>query len=327
MAYTDIDDPSAYFQTRIFTGNENTLAVTFDGNSDLQPDFVWIKNRADNYNNSFFDSVRGVTKRMASNNNGGEATVAASLTAFGSDGFTLGNDTTANAPNNSHASWNWKKTTGVFDIVSYTGNGSNRTISHSLGSVPKMMIVKRRDASASWFVYHVKNGNGNVMKLDNTEAVSAYAEYWNSTTPTSSVFSLGTAATANVNNGTFIAYLFGNKQGVSKCGSYTGNANANGTFVHLGFKPAFVMVKQTNTGDEPWVIKDSKRSPINTHADSATLFASVNSAESNRDAMSFLSNGFKCRDNGAPINSGSYIYLAFAEQPFVTSKGIPATAR
>jgi len=329
MAYTTIDDPSAYFQTKIYAGdNASNLVLTFDGNSDLQPDFLWQKQRGGATDHNLSNSVIGADQGLSSNTNEEEQDNGTGyIKSFQSNGFTVGNSDKVNASSSTNVAWAWKEQAGVFDIVSYTGNGSNRTISHSLGSVPKMMIVKRRDASASWFVYHVANGNGNVMKLDNTEAVSAYAEYWNSTTPTSSVFSLGTAATANVNNGTFIAYLFGNKQGVSKCGSYTGNANANGTFVHLGFKPAFVMVKQTNTGDEPWVIKDSKRSPINTHADSATLFASVNSAESNRDAMSFLSNGFKCRDNGAPINSGSYIYLAFAEQPFVTSKGIPATAR
>jgi len=328
MAYTTIDDPSAYFQTKIYAGdNASNLVLTFDGNSDLQPDFLWQKQRGGATDHNLSNSVIGADQGLSSNTNEEEQDNGTGyIKSFQSNGFTVGNSDKVNASSSTNVAWAWKEQAGVFDIVSYTGNGSNRTISHSLGSVPKMMIVKRRDASASWFVYHVANGNGNVMKLDNTEAVSAYAEYWNSTTPTSSVFSLGTAATANVNNGTFICYLFGNKQGVSKMGSYIGNGNANGTFVYTGFKPRWIMIKGTNIARN-WGINDTKRSPINQTQDS--LYANVNDAETGSgNYIDFLSNGFKLRDTALTMNGAyNYIYMAFAENPFVTSTGVPATAR
>ena len=330
MAYTEIDDPSSVFQCMLYTGTRANLNVTFDGNSDMSPNLVWVKDRTNTNNQIIFDSVRGINKAILPNAANAETTYTDSVTAFNSDGFTLGDDDEGqcNVDGNACASWNWKEQAGVFDIVSYTGNGSNRTISHSLGSVPKMMIVKRRDASASWFVYHVSNGNGNVMKLDNSEAVSAYAEYWNSTTPTSSVFSLGTAATANVNNGTFIAYLFGNKQGVSHCGSYIGNGNANGPMIWLGFKPAFLLIKRT-TAVDTWHLVDNKRDPHNMveqNQSPDTAYAD----NANAVDFDFLSNGFKLKnnDNNGNNSGDKYIYMAFAENPFVTgSSGIPATAR
>ena len=327
MAYTDIDDPSAYFQTTLYTGNASAgHAITNSGNSDLAPNWVWIKSRDDTSQHRIYDTVRGVQKPLKSDLANAEGTDNNGVTAFGSDGFTLGNEAQSNGNNLNFVSWNWKEQAGVFDIVSYTGNGSNRTIAHNLGVVPKMMIVKRRDASASWFVYHVANGNGNVMKLDNNEAVSAYAEYWNSTTPTSSVFSLGTAATANADGGTFIAYLFGNKQGVSKMGSYTGNGNADGAFVYLGFKPAFVMWKRTDTTNN-WMIGDNKITTFNPKDN--MMRADVANAQLSTNPVDFLSNGFKIRLTGNAFNnsSGTYIYMAFAENPFVTSTGVPATAR
>ena len=327
MAYTDIDDPSAYFQTTLYTGNASAgHAITNSGNSDLAPNWVWIKSRDDTSTHRIYDTVRGVQKPLKSDFANAEGTDNNGVTAFGSDGFTLGNEAQSNGNNLNFVSWNWKEQAGVFDIVSYTGNGSNRTIAHNLGVVPKMMIVKRRDASASWFVYHVANGNGNVMKLDNNEAVSAYAEYWNSTTPTSSVFSLGTAATANADGGTFIAYLFGNKQGVSKMGSYTGNGNADGAFVYLGFKPAFVMWKRTDTTNN-WMIGDNKITTFNPKDN--MMRADVANAQLSTNPVDFLSNGFKIRLTGNAFNnsSGTYIYMAFAESPFVSSSGVPATAR
>ena len=326
MAYTDIDNPSeTAFNTKLYVGNAtDDTSITSVG---FQPDWVWIKTRSGVASSAIFDSVRGTGKRIKSDSTGAEITATDLLTSFDSDGFTINQGGAVNEDGHNMVSWNWKEQAGVFDIVSYTGNGSNRTISHSLGSVPKMMIVKRRDASASWFVYHVANGNGNVMKLDNTEAVSAYAEYWNSTTPTSSVFSLGTAATANVNNGTFICYLFGNKQGVSKMGSYVGNGNANGTFVYTGFKPAWFMLKQTNATDN-WHIFDNKRDPFNMME--KNLRADLSNAEFDSGVdIDFVSNGVKLRntDDNGNGSGDTYIYMAFAENPFVTSTGVPATAR
>jgi len=329
MAYTTIDDPSAYFQTETYTGDGGgTRAVTFSGNSNLQPDWVWIKNRGTTNEHLIFDSVRGVQVALNSNDKTTDDSISNSLTAFNSDGFTVAANTSCNANNNTYVSWNWKETADAgFDIVSYTGNDTARTISHSLSAVPKMMIVKCRNVAKEWTVFHSSQGNGKFMELDQTTAVQTATNRWNDTSPTSSVFTVGVDSSVNASNQTYIAYLFAEKQGYSKFGSYTGNANANGTYVYTGFKPAYVLTKQTNSSDEPWIIKDLKRSPLNTGVDSPTLFASVNTAESNRDGMDFFSNGFKCRDNGAPINSGSYLYMAFAESPFVTSTGVPTTAQ
>ena len=324
-----IDKPSDYFVTNLHTGNGGTQAITGVG---FAPNWIWIKNRTSAEGSGIFDTVRGATKMLCSANDDGESTTTNSLTAFGTDGFSVGANNRVNQNTNNIVSWNWKEQAGVFDIVSYTGNGSNRTIAHNLGVVPKMMIVKRRNAdSTSWFVYHVANGNGNVMKLDNTEAVSAYAEYWNATTPTSSVFSLGTAATANVDGGTFIAYLFGDSS-ISKMGSYTANANVNGTFVFTGHKPAFLLIKNTSQATD-WIMYDNKRDgyePQNKEFRANTSAAERNAEDNN---VQFCANGFKLRNAGTKSNADSgntLIYMSFAEQPFVTSTGngsIPATAR
>jgi len=329
MAYTDIDDPSAYFQCTLHTGTGSEQAITHGGNSDLQADLVWIKRRDATNNHRLTDVVRGVTEELYTDIADAEDTQAQGLKSFASDGFTLGTNAGYNANNGTYVSWNWKKQAGIFDIVSYTGNGSNRTISHSLGSVPKMMIVKRRNASASWFVYHVSNGNGNVMKLDLEEAASAYAEYWNETTPTSSVFSLGTATTANADGGTFIAYLFGNKQGVSNMGTYLGNGNVDGTFIYTGFKPAFFLAKKSSQAGNYWSMWDNKRSTSFNPID-LRLAPNVNGADiTGADCCDFLSNGVKLRATDTDYNGSglTYIYMAFAENPLVTSTGVPATAR
>ena len=321
-----IDKPSDYFVTNLHTGNGGTQAITGVG---FAPNWIWIKNRTSAEGSGIFDTVRGATKMLCSANDDGESTTTNSLTAFGTDGFSVGANNRVNQNTNNIVSWNWKEQAGVFDIVSYTGNGSNRTIAHNLGVVPKMMIVKRRNAdSTSWFVYHVANGNGNVMKLDNTEAVSAYAEYWNATTPTSSVFSLGTAATANVDGGTFIAYLFGDSS-ISKMGSYTANANVNGTFVFTGHKPAFLLIKNTSQATD-WIMYDNKREGY--EPQNKEFRANANAAERNAEDnnVQFCANGFKLRNAGTKSNADSgntLIYMSFAEQPFVTSTGVPATAR
>ena len=351
--YTTIDDPTAYFQTKIFTGNENTLAVTFDGNTDMQPDWVWIKNRADNYNHSLFDSVRGATKRIASNATLAEATVAATLTAFNSNGFTLGNDTTSNAPNNSHVSWNWKAGTSFtndasstsvgsidsagsvstdagFSICSYTGTGSAGTIKHGLSTAPKMIIVKKRNDTNNWDCFHASLGATKHIYLNAINAVMDNDNRWNDTAPTTSVFSVGDGASVNASSDTYIAYCFAEKQGYSKFGSYVGNGNADGTFVYLGFKPAFVIVKNTGV-NENWSMHDPKRNE-NVSPNFARLTPDDNQTEATNTTFAkveLLSNGFKLGNSADVINDASvtFIYMAFAEQPFVTSTGVPATAR
>ena len=228
MAYTTIDDPSAYFQTDLFTGNAtDDTAYTLDGNSDMQPDWIWIKNRTDSEQHRLMDSVRGASKVLKSSDGGVEEDVSTHLKSFDSDGFTLGTDNAVNGNTDSMVAWCWKESaTAGFDIVSYTGNSSVRTISHNCGAIPKMMIVKKRSDADNWSVYHQATGAGNFTILNTTAASAGSSTMWNNTTPTSSVFSLGNKGEVNANTQTFIAYLFADVQGYSKFGSYTGNGNA-----------------------------------------------------------------------------------------------------
>ena len=329
MAYTTIDDPSAYFQTTLYTGNGGTQSITNTGNSDMQPDWTWIKRRDSADNHNTFDSVRGATHRLITNLTNAQDTVTNMLTSFNSDGFSVGSHAGVNGSSMTYASWNWKKQAGVFDIQTYTGNGSNRTISHNLGAVPTMMVTKVRSTTNQWLVYHKSMGNTETMKWDDTSAATTQSNLWNSTTPTSSVFSVGTHTGSNLDGGTFVIYLFGDKQGVSKMGSYTGNGNANGKFVYTGFKPAFLLWKLTTAAGYGFQLVDSKRNTFNPV--NSLLFPYETHAEYTNasEDLDLLSNGFKIRnsDRGRNGSGDNYIYMAFAENPFVTSTGVPATAR
>ena len=337
MAYTTIDDPSAYFQTTIYTGNGNGSgqAITHGGNSDLQADFIWIKNRTDAENHSLTDSVRGANKGMLSNSSDAETTDNSNgyLSSFNSDGFTTANaGVYNNASSKNYVSWNWKETaTAGFDIVSYTGNGSSGlTVSHSLSAVPSVMIIKNRSGAYSWAVYHHKNTSApqtETLFLDVNDATADRVNEFNDTAPTSSIFTVGDGNSVNNSSENFIAYLFAEKQGFSKFGSYTGNGNADGNFIYLGFKPAFVMVKRTS-GTGAWWMRDNKIAPFNLASN--VLQANDSGAQADGvGTMDFLSNGFKLKDTTDASNTsgGSYIYMAFAENPFVTSTGVPTTAR
>jgi hypothetical protein len=331
MAYTTIDDPSAYFQTKLYTGTGSSLALTNDGNSDLQPDWVWIKERNGATNQMLTDSVRGATKTLHSQNTDTESTDAQALKSFNSDGFTVGTDGDVNTSSDTYVAWNWKKTADAgFDIVSYTGNGSARTISHSLSAVPGWIIVKNRDEGESWPIYHHKNTSApatDYLALNDTHATTDSNTRWNDTAPTSSVFTVGTSDVVNKNTIKYIAYLFAEKQGYSKFGSYAANESVDGTFVYTGFKPAFVILKQSNLARD-WHMFDNKRSTFN--AVGRYLRPNVSGAEdSGEDYLDLLSNGFKLKNTGNRFNDadGTYIFMAFAESPFVTSTGIPTTAR
>ena len=331
MAYTTIDDPSAFFQCKTYTGNGGTQAITFDGNSDMQPDYVWVKSRSLTKNHKTSDSVRGVTKAVQPNDIDGEATDATGITAFGSNGFTLGNSGDYNTNNATQVSWNWKESaTAGFDIVSFTGNASARTISHSLSAVPHMVLIKRLDQNSNWCVYHKGlNGADHNVFQNNTSAIQTDTAIWNNTHPTNSVFSLGNNADANGDGAEHICFLFAPIKGYSKFGSYTGNGNVDGTFIYTGFKPAYFYTKRFDSGNSG-LIFDNKRLGYNEINNS--LYANVSDAEetgtSNND-VDFLSNGIKIREDNNALNAsgGTYIYSAYAEQPLVTSTGIPATAR
>ena len=329
MAYTTIDNPELYFQTKLYTGNGGTQSITLDGSENMQPDWVWVKQRGGTTNHKTSNSVTGATKALQPNDTDAEATDSDGITSFDSNGFSLGAGGDYNGSSNTQVAWCWKKQAGIFDIVTYTGNGSNRTISHNLGAVPTMMVTKVRSTTNQWLVYHKSMGNTETMKWDDTSAATTQSNLWNSTTPTSSVFSVGTHTGSNLDGGTFVIYLFGDKQGVSKMGSYTGNGNANGKFVYTGFKPAFLLWKLTTAAGYGFQLVDSKRNTFNPV--NSLLFPYETHAEYTNasEDLDLLSNGFKIRnsDRGRNGSGDNYIYMAFAENPFVTSTGVPATAR
>ena len=333
MAYTDIDDPSKYFQTKIYTGTNNELVLTFDGNSDMQPDMIWTKNRGRVANHVLSDTVRGIGKGLYPDLTSAEGDTNY-ISAIGSDGYTIvaTDSVEINRDDDTFVSWNWKKSaTAGLDIVGFTGNETNRTVSHSLSAVPHYMVVRTRNGAAgrNYSVYHHKNTAAPATDhifWDSTQATEDDATIWNDTAPTSSVISIGTNLGVNENNKNIIAFLWTEKQGFSKFGSYTGNGNANGPFIYLGFKPAYVLYKRTD-GAADWHVYDNKRDSFNVV--DITLFPSGNNVESSGDALDFLSNGFKQRNTGAEANGAgsTYIYMAFAENPLVTSTGVPTSAR
>jgi len=356
MAYTDIDDPSAFFQTKIYAGdNASNLVLTFDGNSDLQPDFLWQKQRGGTTDHNLVNSVIGPTFGKSSNTDESEQdNGTAYIKSFQSDGFTIGNSDKVNASSSTNVAWAWKAGTSFtndasstsigatdsagsfndtsgFSIVSYTGvGGTSTTIKHGLSTAPKMMIIGNRSAdSVDWAVYHENIGNTHRLYLNLTDVRTDAIGTFRDTSPTTAIFTVGDHASVNTSGATYIAYCFAEKQGYSKFGSYIGNGNVNGSYIHLGFKPAFVLIKRA-IGDagEGWSIFDNARSPFNKMLNE--LRADVASAESTSNhTMEFYSNGFKIPRAGGGINTSgdTHIYMAFAEQPFVTSTGVPATAR
>ena len=344
MAYTTIDDPAQYFNTVLYTGNgvnsTDSQSITGVG---FQPDWVWIKNRDTTNWHILSDSVRGGNKVLYTNRTDDERSdVDWYLQTFDSDGFTVGYSGDTNGNGNSLASWNWKaggsassnsdgsvtssvsaNTTAGFSIVSYTGDGGTDTAGHGLGAVPQIVIVKERSEAQSWYMYNHNLGNNKIIEL-NTTSASYTDNTWNSTTPTSSVFTVGNN-NVNENTQTYIAYCFAEKKGYSKFGGYTGNGNANGTFIYTGFKPAWIMIRGSNAATH-WTIYDNKRDTSNTTTQN--LRANASDAELTDHDIDMLSNGFKHRGTGSAGNgSYNYIYMAFAESPFVNSNGVPNNAR
>jgi len=344
MAYTTIDKPTDYFNTKLYTGNGGTQSITGVG---FQPDLVWMKSRSvAGAHHLVNDVVRGADKGIFTNLTNAEITRGVS--SFDSDGFSFDDNAggDGNASGSSQVAWNWlgangtasnsdgsitstvsANTTAGFSIVSYTGTGSNLTAGHGLGSVVKMFFVKELSNANSWEVYHVSQGAGKNAQLNTTAAFeSAGSSRWNSTAPTSTTISIGTDSGVNRSSSNYIAYCFAEKKGYSKFGSYTGNGNADGTFVYTGFKPAFVMLKRSsNTSD--WYMFDNKREGYN--VDNDEIYANLNYAEDTADRLDILSNGFKMRTTGGNLNGSgeTFIYMAFAESPFVGSNFVPNNAR
>ena len=375
MAYTDIDDPAAHFNTILFTGDivdgdgtGHDQAVTGVG---FQPDWVWHKCRSHANQHIWADSIRGQGGSptqmlgLASQDNGAETTVNTNgwIESLDSDGYTVtsGNDSSgksnnAGADGRTYVGWCWKCSTafsndasatsvGSIDssgkinadagiaIITWTGTGSAGTIAHGLAAVPKFIMVKNRtDSSTDWYCYHPANGNTHSILLNSNGAkVGAYSDNWNNTSPTSTVFSVGSSnSTGGSSSDNMIAYVFADVKGYSKMGSFTGNADTDGPMLYTGFRPAWFLVKNT-AASEHWRIYDNKRNTFN------HMFRLLNSnasfAESTVDNASeeidFLSNGVKIRSSAAQLNGSGHtlLYMAFAESPFVNSNGIPNNAR
>ena len=329
MAYTDIDKPSDYFNTKLYTGNGGAQTIT---GVNFEPNLIWIKQRNGTGNHVVTDTVRTVDYQLHPNTIDTDSNLTNNVTSTNSDGFVVNTDGEVNGSSDTYVAWNWKEQAGVMDIVTYTGNGSNRTIAHNLGVKPAVMIHKGRSNTYNWGVYHHALSPSNERSLNfNTNGavnVDDGGVYYNSTDPTSSVFSLGTNVGYNANSATYVAYLFAEKQGYSKFGSYTGNGDVDGSTIWCGFSPAFIMIKCTDLA-RVWRMWDNKRDVNNPNT--ANFQAQASNAEYDDPSVSidFLSSGFKVRSTDSSYNGSgnSYVYMAFAENPFVTSTGVPATAR
>ena len=333
--------------TKLWSGNGSTNAISGIG---FQPDLVWSKARSGGNVNDhrLIDAVRGATKNIYSNASTSEETDANGLTAFNTDGFTMGNSNGMNNSSTSYVSWNWKangqgssntdgsinttytsvNTTAGFSISKYTGTGANATFGHGLGVKPDIVFWKRLDSSAgtvNWIVQSPLLGNQNKLVLNTTEATSTVSSFSQTNNWTNSLIDLKTYEGQNSSGGTYIAYAFASKTGYSKIGSYVGNGNADGTFIYTGFAPTFFILKRTD-GINSWRMWDNKRDPFNVR--DTSLNANESGAEYTDASvyMDFLSNGVKFRTTGDNVSGGNYIYMAFG-QSLVGSNNIPCTAR
>ena len=332
MAFTSINNPELYFQTKLYSGDGSTdVSHTFDGSEDMQANLIWFKRRNGSANHFLYDSVRGANRSLVPNDTDVEATSGEQttfLSSFDSDGFTLGDDSNnVNGSGQSYALWAWKESaTAGFDIVTYTGTGSAKTENHSLSAKPEFFVVKSRTFGEQWECYHKSLGATKCIQWDDDSAEADIAGRFNDTEPTTSVFTVGDADAVNKNTYTYVTYLWRSVQGFSKIGSYTGNGNADGTFIYTGFRPAWVFIKKTS-GSDNWILVDNKRDGYNGSVE--PIYINLALAEATAEPMDLLSNGFKMlrTDGGENASGATYVYMAFAEQPFVNSNGAPANAR
>jgi hypothetical protein len=337
MAYTSINKPSDYFNTKLYTGNGSTQSITGVG---FQPDWVWQKTRNYDYSHTLADVVRGASLNIFTNNTLGDQTVSNGLTSFDSDGFSVGADLGWNASasdRNSKVAWNWKaggtassntdgsitstvsaNTTSGFSIVSWTSSTGADTVGHGLGVTPQIVISKTRSIANNWSVHTTIIDGSNDYLFLNTTGASGNSSY---SVPTSSIFNFNYGSSTD-----FISYVFAEKKGFSKFGSYTGNGSSDGPMIYTGFKPAWVLQKNTSV-TQGWQLQDNKRLGYN--SDNYLLQPHTDQSESALQRVDLLSNGFKVRttDAGQNASGNNYIYMAFAESPFTTSTGVPTTAR
>ena len=338
-----IPDGRTVMAATLYTGNSSTQTVSNAVNGvTMQPDFVWIKNRSIAAQHVLTDSVRGVDRQLFSSLTNAEQTSATAITALNSNGFTTGANPSPTGSTNSSpdafVAWQWKaggtavsntagsitssvsaNTTAGFSVVTFSMASGNNTVGHGLGVTPSIIILKERNAIASWLVFHgsVCTTTSQYLSLNQTITLSTFTNTWGTALPTSSVFSVTSGATATTGN-TVVAYCFAPVAGYSAFGSYTGNGSADGPFVYTGFRPRFVITKSADAtaGVGDWTIHDTSRLPYNTN--DLRLFANASNAESTSEAMDMNSNGFKIRATNSNCNTsgGGYIYMAFAENPF-----------
>jgi hypothetical protein len=324
-----------YMDATLYTGNGTSQNIV--NTAGFKPDWVWVKSRSNAYSHYTADTIRGVNSILATNSTNGETTVASSITAFNSNGFSVGTEASTNGNAATFVGWQWQagqgstssntsgsitstvsvNTTAGFSIVTYTGTGSSATVGHGLGVAPKMVIIKNRTAgSTAWNVYQASIPSGNLLSLNSTAA--SFANTNRITAVSSTTFSIGTDGDVNGSTNSHVAYCWAEIAGFSKFGSYTGNGSTDGPFVYTGFRPKFVMIKRTDS-TENWQIVDSSRDIYNVAIN--TLFPNLSNAESGGVQYDLLSNGFKVKSStgGGNTSGGTYIYMVFAEAPFKNS--------
>ena len=344
MAFTTINKSTDYFNTKLYTGTGSSQVLTGVG---FSPDLIWTATRNESEIRPINNTINGINNYLRSNDIDQLETGGSNITAQSSDGYTVGTTDRFNQSSNTFVSWNWKangqgssntdgsinttytsaSTTSGFSISTYTGTGANATIGHGLGVAPQVVIYKRTSATGNWFMYNKNIGNTKYLNLDATSAVQTYNVFQN-TDPSSTLLYVSGDSGANASSGTYVAYCFAEKQGYSKMGSYIGNGNADGTFVYTGFKPAFVLIKDSGRA-ESWYIFDNRRLGYN--GGMADLIANSTATESGSSAtlLDFLSNGFKLTGTTDHLNGSgqNFIYMAFAEAPLVGTNNVPANAR
>jgi len=368
-AYTTIDNPELFFQCKLYTGNSahyitgDSQAITLDGSENMQPDLVWIKSRTQggvgyNGNHCLFDSVRGTTKFFFGNETTVEQTQSG-VTAFSTDGFTVGPYDMMNDTGDSFVAWCWKagtafsndasatsvgntdssgsaSSTAGFSISKYAGAGSSLDIvvKHGLSVKPAVMITKNIDDANNWAVYHHKNTSApetDYLRLDTNNATTDIATIWADTEPTSAVFTAGDHSSSNRSGDDFVSYHWNEVQGYSKFGSYVGTNSADPNFVYCGFKPAWIMIKESS-GTGNWVMMDHKR--INdslsdsNNGNMVQLYANTTAVDDTDPYIYTTSNGFVNINANSDTNASgeTYTFMAFAESPLVNSNGVPNNA-
>ena len=345
MAYSTIDDPTLYFNTILYTGNETGRTLTGVG---FQPDFTWIKQRNRSDPHILVDSVRGGTKELSVERTSAEHTEAQGLQSFNSDGFVLGTHVDVNRNSTNMVAWSWKgggsasnntdgnktislsvNTTAGFSVGTYAGTGQDSTIGHGLGAVPDWLMIKNRSSgSRKWQLWHNGlTGTNKYLAIDRSDAELTDSASWDNTAHSNTVWNTYGSGEANQNGENFVCYAWTSIQGFSDFGSYTGNGNADGPFIYTGFKPAWIMTKQINGGSS-WIVHDNKRDPINAVTEYFTV-EEPDAAGTLANSFDLCSNGFKVRTSNGDRNSSgdSFAYWAFAESPLVNSEGIPNNAR